>query len=154
MKIQEALRKIGVARVLDGTTAFSVSCPFHAGGTERDPSCRVYPDTDSIYCFTCAKSWDTIGVLMEGIKIGFPEAAKMAGRQIVRSATPQRQAVSMLLDWLLLLGTAQRAGEPGVTKRLKLRDQMVAMVGRGDGDKELIASLANAIHEIRHSLRD
>ena len=34
------------------------SCPFHGRDTKK--SLRVYPQTNSAYCFTCAQSWDVI----------------------------------------------------------------------------------------------
>lgn len=38
-----------------------LSCPFH--GKDNKPSARYYPDTDSMYCWTCQKSWDVFGYL-------------------------------------------------------------------------------------------
>lgn len=35
-----------------------ISCPFH--GYDTSPSARVYPESNSMYCWTCAKSWDVI----------------------------------------------------------------------------------------------
>ena len=32
-----------------------ISCPFH--GNDTHPSARVYPDTNSLRCFFCSKSW-------------------------------------------------------------------------------------------------
>jgi hypothetical protein len=32
-----------------------ISCPFH--GNDTHPSARVYPDTNSLRCFYCSKSW-------------------------------------------------------------------------------------------------
>lgn len=33
-----------------------LSCPFH--GKDNKPSARYYPDTDTMYCWTCQQSWD------------------------------------------------------------------------------------------------
>jgi DNA primase len=35
-----------------------IKCAFH--GEDRRPSARVYPDTNSVRCFYCNKSWDVI----------------------------------------------------------------------------------------------
>lgn len=35
-----------------------ISCPFH--GYDNSPSARVYPESNSLYCWACAKSWDVI----------------------------------------------------------------------------------------------
>jgi hypothetical protein len=58
-----------------------ISCPFH--GPDRSPSARHYPETNSIYCFTCKKSWDPVSFVMSKRGIRFKEAvnhlAKKAG---------------------------------------------------------------------------
>jgi len=35
-----------------------ISCPFH--GQDTHPSARVYPDTNSLRCFYCSKSWNPV----------------------------------------------------------------------------------------------
>jgi len=35
-----------------------INCPFH--GADLGPSARIYPDTNSMYCWACTKSWDVI----------------------------------------------------------------------------------------------
>ncbi len=47
-------------------------CPFH---DDKGPSMRLYPD-NHVYCFSCAKGWDTIGFVIERDGLGFPEAVK------------------------------------------------------------------------------
>lgn len=47
-------------------------CPFHA---DKDPSMHLFPD-NHVYCFSCAKGWDTIGFLMDRDGLSFPEAVK------------------------------------------------------------------------------
>lgn len=47
-------------------------CPFH---DDKGPSMHLYPD-NRVYCFSCAKGWDTIGFVMERDGLGFPEAVK------------------------------------------------------------------------------
>lgn len=47
-------------------------CPFHA---DKDPSMRLFPD-NHVYCFSCAKGWDTIAFVQERDGLSFPEAVK------------------------------------------------------------------------------
>ena len=35
-----------------------IRCPFH--GKDTGPSARVFPETDSIYCWSCDQSWDVL----------------------------------------------------------------------------------------------
>lgn len=56
-----------------------ISCPFH--GSDRRPSARHYPDTNSIYCFTCKKAWDPFRFMMEKKGMRFMEAIDYMGRR-------------------------------------------------------------------------
>jgi hypothetical protein len=50
-----------------GDREFQIACPFH--GKDTHPSARYYPDSkdreNHIWCFTCRKSWNAIGLWME-----------------------------------------------------------------------------------------
>lgn len=48
-------------------------CPFH-GDTKA--SMKYYPNDNSVYCFSCKKTWDVIGFIQERDKLSFPEAVK------------------------------------------------------------------------------
>lgn len=56
-----------------------ISCPFH--GTDRRPSARHYPETNSIHCFTCHKSWDPFYFIMEKKGMRFKEAIDYIGKK-------------------------------------------------------------------------
>lgn len=56
-----------------------ISCPFH--GRDSKPSCRHYPDTNTIYCFTCKKSWDPIRFIMGKRGMRFKEALDYFGKK-------------------------------------------------------------------------
>ena len=58
----------------DKTTSFQIRCPFHKGGAELAPSARVYPDTNSIHCFTCHRSWSPVTLLAEHLDVSYREA--------------------------------------------------------------------------------
>ena len=66
--IQESVRLLDML-VDDGHTTLNheveqqISCPFH--GSDSKPSARFYPESNSMYCFTCKKSWDVVSYVME-----------------------------------------------------------------------------------------
>jgi hypothetical protein len=55
-------------------------CPFgpvtHADGG-ASPALRVYPDTNSSYCFACAKAWRPVTLLADSRDISIDEAAQV-----------------------------------------------------------------------------
>lgn len=66
-------------------------CPFHADGGR--PNLRVYPETDSYYCFRCAVGGDTIDFVRRRENVGFNEACQRlsgieAGRRPAPAAAP------------------------------------------------------------------
>ena len=50
---------------------YSCLCPFHE---ERNPSFYIYPDTNTFYCFGCAKSGDVINLVEEMKNLNFKQA--------------------------------------------------------------------------------
>ena len=48
-------------------------CPFHS---DKDPSMHFYPDSNTVHCFSCNKSWDTIGFIMERDNLSFVGAVR------------------------------------------------------------------------------
>ena len=56
-----------------------IHCPFH--GADRSPSARHYPDTNSVHCFTCKKSWDPVRFIMEKKGLRFKEALDHLGHR-------------------------------------------------------------------------
>jgi len=53
---------------------FVCSCPFHS---EKTPSCTVYPDTQSFYCFGCAAGGDVITFIRKIENLEYIEAIKL-----------------------------------------------------------------------------
>lgn len=49
-------------------------CPFHSG--DRDASLKIYPDTDSWYCFGCGEGGDVIDFVARMERCGFADALK------------------------------------------------------------------------------
>ena len=50
------------------------SCPFHS---EKTPSCTVFTDTQSFYCFGCQAGGDVITFIMKAENLDFLEAVKL-----------------------------------------------------------------------------
>lgn len=48
-------------------------CDLH-GTRDGKPSARVYPDSNSWYCFACGKSRDVIGTVMDKMELDFKKA--------------------------------------------------------------------------------
>ena len=46
-------------------------CPFHA---DKDPSMKYYPKSNTVHCFGCGKSWDTIQFVRDMYDLNFKEA--------------------------------------------------------------------------------
>ena len=65
-----ALRKSG--------KTFACCCPFHQ---ERSPSCYVYPDTQSYYCFGCQAHGDAISLIRAKENVSFTDALELLARR-------------------------------------------------------------------------
>ena len=67
MNIVEALQQAGV-NVSASDNPQQVSCPFH--GKDEHPSMRVYPATNTAYCFVCKRAYNPVAVyaLYNGIE--------------------------------------------------------------------------------------
>lgn len=62
-----------------GAEAEQIHCPFHYPDTNK--SCRVYHNTDSLYCFVCDKSWDVIEFVKDKEELTFGQAVTFCKRQ-------------------------------------------------------------------------
>lgn len=54
------------------------SCPFHS---EKTPSCTVFTDTQSFYCFGCGAGGDVITFTMKAENLDFMEAVKLLAQR-------------------------------------------------------------------------
>jgi len=52
------------------------SCDLHGDGTDNKPSARVYPESNSFYCFACDRTRDAIQLVREKEGLGFWDAVK------------------------------------------------------------------------------
>jgi CHC2 zinc finger len=116
-----------------------IMCPFHddarPGGS---PSARVYPDTDSIYCWVCDKSWNPISVVAESRGITYRQA-KMQLRADFGSFGGSKQHISALDDQLSEIIYA--------SKTIKKGDVEV-------GDILYAAAAGEPYWEVEQSIRD
>ena len=54
------------------------SCPFHS---EKTPSCTVFTDTQSFYCFGCGAGGDVITFVMKAENLDFMEAVRLLAQR-------------------------------------------------------------------------
>lgn len=54
------------------------SCPFHS---EKTPSCTIFTDTQSFYCFGCGAGGDVITFIMKIENLDFSEAVKLLAQR-------------------------------------------------------------------------
>ncbi|MBR3759863.1 MAG: DNA primase [Ruminococcus sp.] len=57
---------------------FVCSCPFHS---EKTPSCTIFTDTQSFYCFGCGAGGDVITFIMKAENLDFTEAVKLLAQR-------------------------------------------------------------------------
>lgn len=56
-------------------------CDLHGDGRDGKPSGRVYPSSNSMYCFACGRARDAVSLAMEKEGLSFADAvAKLEGR--------------------------------------------------------------------------
>lgn len=69
------------------------NCPFHS---EKTPSCTIFPDTQSFYCFGCGAGGDVITWIRRIENLEFPDAVKFlaekSGLQIPNDREAERRA--------------------------------------------------------------
>lgn len=54
------------------------SCPFHS---EKTPSCTIFPDTQSFYCFGCGAGGDVITFTMKMENLDYMEAVRLLAQR-------------------------------------------------------------------------
>lgn len=82
MMEQAARRVKELVRLTDVLTRYNLTpnragflhCPFHSG--DRDASLKIYPATDSWYCFGCGEGGDVIDFVAKMERCSFTDALK------------------------------------------------------------------------------
>lgn len=69
------------------------SCPFHS---EKTPSCTVFMDTQSFYCFGCGAGGDVITFIMKIENLDFTEAVKLLAQRSGLEIPRENSVDSML----------------------------------------------------------
>ena len=68
-----------------------VKCPFHGGGNERTPSCKLDDNRGTFYCFGCHESGDIFSLIMKKEGVDFSTAveilAKKAGVELEEASS-------------------------------------------------------------------
>lgn len=86
LRIQQLRSKLTIFQVLErlgvelsrGASTQQIPCPFH---DDRRPSARLYSDTNRLYCFTCARTWDQISSVVSRRDLSYPEAVRWLEEQ-------------------------------------------------------------------------
>ncbi len=60
-----------VGKRADHASTHQIKCPVHR---DKTPSARVYAETNHIFCFRCAKSWDVVALVAEIQRTTTPDA--------------------------------------------------------------------------------
>lgn len=58
-----------------------VKCPFHGGGNERTPSCKIDDDRGTFYCFSCKESGDIFSLVMKKEGLDFSSAVELLAKR-------------------------------------------------------------------------
>ena len=69
------------------------SCPFHS---EKTPSCTIFTDNQSFYCFGCGAGGDVITFIMKIENLDFTEAVKLLAQRS-RLEVPERNSADSKL---------------------------------------------------------
>lgn len=75
-RIDDVMR--GYVTLKRAGTLMKCLCPFHS---EKTPSCTVYPDNDSFYCFGCGAGGDVITFIMKIENLDYIEAVRFLAQR-------------------------------------------------------------------------
>ncbi len=71
-----------------------IKCPFHGGGNERTPSCKLNVERGSYYCFGCHESGSMFDFVMKMDHVTFPDSirilAEKAGVEVEEASEGDR----------------------------------------------------------------
>ena len=77
VQILQVLEDLGYhVRADGGDREQQFSCALHGDGSDTKPSSRVYPNSDSAYCYACGKSRDVIEFFREKKGLSFKDALR------------------------------------------------------------------------------
>jgi len=136
ISIFQALRDIGV-NVDSQEISFQINCPFH--GSDKNPSARVYPETNSMYCFTCKCTYDPVGVYAAHFEITRGEAfSVLAKRYGIKSSSKhpnnKKSLDAVMADMLRSIKYVRRLDR---VRALYLASSILTKVAKGESDIEM-----------------
>ena len=76
-----------------------IHCPFH--GADNRKSCQVFPDSDSLWCYTCSRGWDVLDYWAE-VNGWWVEKGDIEVRDVVKAAkdlSDEYGIDTMRTDW-------------------------------------------------------
>lgn len=83
-----------IPQVFNRNGAFWIKCPFHGGGNERTPSCKLNTERSSYYCFGCHAHGSMFNFVMEMEHVSFPQSveilAERAGVELEKGTEADR----------------------------------------------------------------
>ena len=164
VKIQEevpiltALRHYGFP-VYDGGAKQQFPCRFHGDGTDVTPSARVYPDTNSAYCWVCQESWDVVGLVKRAEGMNFGDAVRATANLFGVQAPPSPWLVGDKIDEELAAleeevrptKDVEVSEEQVKAEALALADRLdlILLHRRDDTDLDLFINFMRALDQIR-----
>lgn len=112
-----------------------ISCPFH--GRDLHKSTRVYPDSNSFYCWFCDKSWDVVAFWAQ-VNEMWNDNGSLSYGKAVNDLMMKFNLRSVRPDWTKKLSATlsrykeQRAGysELPMPERVRLKSFYAQRVGR------------------------
>ena len=144
--IWDALTMIGLGDQSMGNHETQVRCPFHKAGREESPSARVYPATNSFYCFTCHQSWDGIGALARHWDISRREVAKRLDIAMPAKRGRLRSLDEQIAELLLAIGNLPEAERMAAWQLVD--KHVLGPAARGDSANEVVAAMQDVAREL------
>ena len=137
----------------DSQTPFQIRCPFHKAGSEGTPSARVYPETNSVFCFACHQTYTPVSAWMAYYGLSFGEAKDaLAERYGGGSKLDRRHTARLDVAVCELLRCIQQLGEPARTKALVDVDVILAGAAKGESEQGLLRATERFFHKLWPSL--
>lgn len=86
--IEDIKARLSIVDVVKDYTAVTmrggtpwIKCPFHGGGNERTPSCKLDIPRASYYCFGCHESGSMFSFVMKMEHVTFPESVELLAQK-------------------------------------------------------------------------
>lgn len=127
LRVANIRRQLPMARVLlhygvelrypDPHQETSYSCPLHGDGNDSRPSARLYPESQSTYCFACQRARDAVGWVRE--KEGLPFWAAVRRLEEIFDLEPLPSHIAMQRDAAGVSADAEAGGAPALEAQLR-----------------------------------